>query len=165
MRKAFALIFVVAALLVAPSAHAQSAPAPQTPPSWDQVALQTWTSAIDKVITMAKDFPEDKFSFKIHPETRSFPEELQHVAGMLLGGTEVLKGNRPNMQEINAGLPKDKAGLVAVLEKAKADYLAAWQADKRPNIIRTTEAIGEHYGKLVQLYRANNLVPPASRRQ
>ena len=164
MRKAIVLIFAFALLFVAPHAFAQTAPAPQTPPSWDQVAQQTWTGVLDKIITMAKDFPEDKFTFKIHPETRSFPEELQHVAGMLLGGIEVLKGNRPNMQEINAGLPKDKAGLVAVLEKAKADYLSAWQADKRPNIIRTTEAMGEHYGKLVQLYRANNLVPPASRR-
>jgi hypothetical protein len=72
-------------------------------------------------------------------------------------------GDRAAMQAAVGAIPKDRAGIAAALEKAKADYLAAWEKTKPFGIIGLAEHAGEHYGKLVTIYRVNGLVPPGSR--
>ena len=34
-----------------------------------------------KILDMAKDFPEDKYDFRLKPEMRSFRELIVHIAG------------------------------------------------------------------------------------
>jgi hypothetical protein len=62
-----------------------------------------------------------------------------------------------------ASLPRDRAGLAGVLEKARTEYVSLWQKDKSAMIIDLAEYAGEHYGKLVTMYRVNGLVPPGGR--
>lgn len=158
------------ALLLCTTSFAQTAPPaggqPQQPPTWDVAALRSFNAVHDKLIAMCKDskFPADKEGYKPHPDSRSYMEELQHATVALLAGIERMKGSQPNNQQIQASLPKDRASLVPVMEKAKADWIALWEKDKHPRIIGTTEHAGEHYGKLVTIYRVNGVVPPGSRR-
>ena len=46
-----------------------------------KVVLDSWNEVGRKLITMAEDFPEDKYDFKPTPAERSFAEQLLHAAG------------------------------------------------------------------------------------
>lgn len=159
------LLAAIALLIAAGSGFAQAAPAApaqqaqQPPPTWDQVALRSFTGVYDKLIDMAKDFPEDKFDYKPHPDSRSFVEELQHALGPIQGQVARMKGEQPDRA---ASQIRDRAALVAALEKAKTEYVELWAKEKNPSIIRWAEHAGEHYGKLVTMYRVNGRVPPAT---
>lgn len=164
MRKA-ALLLCMGALVFSGSAMAQGG-GQQTPPPWDQVALRTFNTVHDKLIAIAKDakFPADKESYKPHADSRNIVEELQHATAAVVANVERMKGGQPNFNDIVANLPKDRAGIAATLEKAKAEFVSLWDKDKRPGIIGLSEHAGEHYGKIVTIYRVNGLVPPGSRR-
>jgi len=157
MKRVFLLV-AIAALITAGAAGAQGQPQ-QPPPTWDQVALRSFNGVYDKLIEMAKDFPEDKFDYKPHPDSRSFVEELQHALGAIQGQVARMKGEQPDRA---ASQIRERAALVAALEKAKTEYVELWQKDKNPVIIRWAEHAGEHYGKLVTIYRVNGRVPPAT---
>lgn len=79
------LPLLLAAALLVPMAHAQTAPAPQAAPkpasSPSQYLLDNWNDIGRKLIAMAEDFPEDKYDFKPNPAQRSFAEQLLHAAG------------------------------------------------------------------------------------
>lgn len=168
-RAIFAVL--VSALLLSGSALAQAPAAPpqgqpQPPQSWDEAAVRSFNNVYNKIIAMAKDakYPADKEGYKPHADSRSFLDELSHAAQPLVGNTVRLNGgDRAAMQAAVAAMPKDRAGIAATLEKAKADYLAAWEKTKPFGIIGLSEHAGEHYGKLVTIYRVNGLVPPGSR--
>jgi hypothetical protein len=167
MKRAIVMM-VVLALCACGSALAQAPPsqAPRPPQSWDEAALRSFNSVYNKLIAMAKDtkFPAEKESYKPHPDSRSFLEELAHAAVPLVNNAVRLNGgDRAAMQAAVGAIPKDRAGIAAALEKAKADYLAAWEKTKPFGIIGLAEHAGEHYGKLVTIYRVNGLVPPGSR--
>ena len=157
MKRVF-LFVAIAALITAGAVSAQGQPQ-QPPPTWDQVALRSFNGVYDKLIEMAKDFPEDKFDYKPHPDSRSFIEELQHSLGAIQSGVARLKGAQPDPA---ASKIRDRAALVAALQAAKTEYATLWEKEKSPGIIRITEHAGEHYGKLVTIYRVNGRVPPAT---
>lgn len=164
------LAVLAAALLFSGAAMAQApAPAPgqqQPPQSWDEAALRSFNNVYNKIIAMAKDakYPADKEGYKPHADSRSFLDELAHSAQPLVGTAVRLNGgDRAAVQAAVAAIPKDRAGIAATLEKAKADYIAAWEKTKPFGIIGLAEHAGEHYGKLVTIYRVNGLVPPGSR--
>ena len=170
MKKAFfavlALALVAGTALVPAPAQAQQQQAPAPPQSWDEAALRSFNNIHNKLIAMAKDpkFPADKENYKPHPESRSFNEELAHVIAPLVSSViRINGGDREAMRVAINAIPKDRAGIAAAMEKAKADYLAAWEKTKPFGIIGLTEHQGEHYGKLVTIYRINGLVPPGSR--
>lgn len=151
------ILWVVALVfLAAGTGLAQGQQAPQT---WDQVALRSFNGVHDKLIGMAKDFPEDKFDYKPHPDSRSFVEELQHALGVVQGQVARMKGEQPDR---GASQIRDRAALVAAFEKAKAEFNELWPKEKNPGIIRLTEHAGEHFGKLVTIYRVNGRVPPTT---
>jgi len=154
MRKVILLLAVGVVLAAVPAAQGQ-----QAPQTWDQIALRSFDSVHSKLIDMAKDFPEDKFDYKPHPDSRSFVEELQHALGVIQGQVARMKGEQPDR---NASQIRDRAKLVAAFESAKAEYITLWQKDKNPRIIGIAEHAGEHYGKLVTIYRVNGRVPPAT---
>jgi uncharacterized damage-inducible protein DinB len=82
--------------------------------------LADLTTVHDKILSLAKDIPADKYGWRPTPGTRSVAEVLMHVAGewYLIGPMSV--GARP---PADFGVPKDA---MAKLEKvtAKADILA-----------------------------------------
>ena len=45
-----------------------------------QETLELWNMIGDKLVAMAKDFPEDKYDFKVQKDQRTFAENLLHAA-------------------------------------------------------------------------------------
>ena len=44
--------------------------------------LEWWNQIGNKLIAMAKDFPEDKYDFKMQKDERTFGQNLVHVAAV-----------------------------------------------------------------------------------
>lgn len=157
------LSFAVVALLASPVAAQQAPPAP---PTYEQAIANTWTRVHDKLLAMAKDFPEDKLAWKPHPDTRSVAEELRHVTIGLKMNNAMLKGEAPNYQALvkeDEAKPATRASIVSEMEAAIAESYPLVKSKPNGRLIGWLEHQGEHYGKLVNAYRSNGLVPPASR--
>lgn len=123
-----------------------------------------------KVLEMAKDFPADKYDFRLKPEMRSFGEVIVHIAGGNVYAAKLGRGENANWDEIDAKQFHNKDEIVAMFQKAVDDsesVLKGLPADTfAKNVqpwIGVTEHSAEHYGLLVAYYRANGIVPPESR--
>jgi uncharacterized damage-inducible protein DinB len=162
-RQATVLLTVILLLALVP-AFGQGTPS---------VAKEVGDNFVDvnrKLLDMAKDFPEDKYGFRLKPEMRSFHDVLVHIASGNVYAAKAGRGEKVKWDELN---PKDyptKAAVVALFEKSAADaaaVLKSWPAAKFTKTVEpwidVTEHSGEHYGLLVAYYRANGLVPPESR--
>ena len=144
-------------------AAAQQQPPPQTP---EERFRRSWSNTMAKLVEMAEDFPEDKYTYKPHPDSRSFGEELMHVASVNTRLARQAKGEQVD----NAALQKEfayvsKADTVAKLKQSVEDVKAVVEAADCLRLIGALEHAGEEYGKLTVHYRVNGLVPPRSRRQ
>lgn len=175
MRRILFLALLIA--LAAPLVVAAQQAAPTSSAADDLLAA--WNREAKKLIDVAEDFPEDKYSFKPTPEVRSFAEQLTHVAEANQRFALIARGERPAMAA-HSEAPKGKADIVAILKKSFEDGAAAIQAAgdaglakpvQLPNRVITgyglwTAAVinaAEHYGNLVVYYRLNGLVPPTTR--
>ena len=123
-----------------------------------------------RILEMAKDFPADKYDFKLKPEMRTFGAVLVHIASGNVYAAKAGKGENVSWDELDPKDYKSKAEVVALLEKSIADSEATLKglpddsfAKSIEPWIGVTEHSAEHYGLLVAYYRANGLVPPASR--
>lgn len=126
-----------------------------------------------KILDMAKDFPEDKYDFRLKPEMRSFREIIVHIAGGNIYAAKAGRGENvawDDNLELDPRNYKTKADVVAMFEKTVNDANAALEALPDTSFAKTvdpwvdvTEHSAEHYGLLVAYYRANGIVPPASR--
>ena len=149
--------------------------------------LAMWNAIGNKLIAMAQDFPEDKYDFKVQKDQRTFALNLLHAAALdfvlirkISGsnlGPDFGEGDNPSRD-----LFKTKADVVKFVQEAVADGAKVIQQQGDAGLDNTTkffgnrlahnssiwtfaiEHSGEHYGQLVVYYRANNLVPPDSRR-
>ncbi len=149
-------------------AVAQTAPAPQPrpAPSYETTIVNTWKGIHDKILTMAKDFPEDKYGWKPHPDSRSMVEEFRHVTIGLEMTTAQLSGTPFDyMARLKADdtKPKTRESVVKEMEAAISASYAAVQKNPAPLLIGWIDHQAEHYGKLVSNYRMNGIVPPISR--
>jgi uncharacterized damage-inducible protein DinB len=146
-----------------------------------------WNSIGNKLVAMAKDFPEDKYDFKVQKDQRTFAQNLLHAAALdfvvirgISGsnmGPDFGEGDNPSRDSF-----KTKAEVVKFLQEAVADGAKVIQQQGDAGLDKTSNFSGnrpahnsyiwtfaiehgaEHYGQLVVYYRANNLVPPDSRR-
>lgn len=125
-----------------------------------------------KVLEMAKDFPEDKYDFKLKPEMRTFAAVIVHIASGNVYAAKAGRGEKVNWDELDPKDYKTKAQVVALIEKSIADADATLKSVPDASFLKSvepwlgvTEHSAEHYGLLVAYYRANGLVPPASRPQ
>jgi uncharacterized damage-inducible protein DinB len=149
--------------------------------------LQAWNQIGNKLVAMAQDFPEDKYDFKLQKDERTFALNLLHAAALdyvlirrISGsnlGPDFGEGDNPSRDVF-----KTKADVVKFVQQAVADGASVIQQQGDAGLDKTTkffgnrlahnssiwtfaiEHSGEHYGQLVVYYRANNLVPPDSRR-
>jgi formylglycine-generating enzyme required for sulfatase activity len=149
--------------------------------------LQAWNQIGNKLVAMAQDFPEDKYDFKVQKDERTFALNLLHAAALdfvlirrISGsnlGPDFGEGDNPSRD-----LFKTKADVVKFVQEAVADGAKVIQQQGDAGLDKTTkffggrlahnsyiwtfaiEHSGEHYGQLVVYYRANDLVPPDSRR-
>jgi len=123
-----------------------------------------------QILDMAKDFPEDKYDFRLKPEMRSFGEVIVHVSSGVMYAAKKGRGENVKWDELDAKNYKGKDAIVALLEKWMSDADASLKAVPEANYAKTVqpwlavlEHSAEHYGLLVAYYRANGLVPPESR--
>lgn len=95
---------------------------------------------------------------------------MVHVASGNIYAAKAGRGENVNWDELSPRDYKTKAAVVVLLKKSIADADATLKALPDDSFAKTIEPwIGvvehsaEHYGLLVAYYRANGLVPPASR--
>jgi len=187
-----ACVSVVLLAIIGTSAYSYSQSQTQAPlpvRSRADETLERWNDIGNKLVTMAQDFPEDKYDYKLQKDQRTFAQNLLHaaafeyvVARSVSGsnlGPDFGKGDNPSRDVF-----KTKADVVKFVQQAVADGANLIQQQGDAGLDKTTklpwrnqlvhnsylwmfaiEHSGEHYGQLVVYYRANNLIPPDSRRQ
>jgi uncharacterized damage-inducible protein DinB len=161
--------------------------APRPARSRTDETLDMWNEIGNKLVAMAQDFPEDKYDFKLQKDERTFAQNLLHAAALdyvlirrVSGsnlGPDFGEGDNPSRDVF-----KTKADVVKFVQEAVADGAQVIQQQGDAGLDKTSKFFGnrlahnsaiwtfaiehsaEHYGQLVVYYRANNLVPPDSRR-
>ncbi len=161
--------------------------APRPARSRSDEMLDRWNDIGNKLIAMAQDFSEDKYDFKVQKDERTFAQNLLHAAALdfvlirrISGSTlgpDFGEGDNPSRDVF-----KTKADVVKFVQEAVADGAQVLQQQGDAGLDNTSkffgnrlahncsiwtfaiEHSGEHYGQLVVYYRANNLVPPDTRR-
>jgi len=148
--------------------------------------LERWNDIGNKLIAMAQDLPEDKYDYKLQKDQRTFALNLLHAAAFDYIVTRKVSGTNIGPDFGDGDNPtrdtfKTKADVVKFVQQAVADGASVIQQQGDPGLDKTAkwgkqlvhnsylwmfaiEHSGEHYGQLVVYYRANNLVPPDSRR-
>jgi hypothetical protein len=181
-------ITVLLALGMSLYSQAQTQGQPPSPArSRSDEMLDRWNDIGNKLIAMAQDFPEDKYDFKVQKDERTFALNLLHAAALdfvlirrISGsnvGPDFGEGDNPTRDQF-----KTKADVVKFVQEAVADGAKVIQQQGDAGLDNTSkffrnrmahnstiwtaaiEHSGEHYGQIVVYYRANNLVPPDSRR-
>jgi len=181
------MLFAVAGTSLSGQAPSQSQ-APRPARSRADETLEMWNDIGNKLVAMAQDFPEDKYDFKVQKDERTFAQNILHAAALdfvlirrISGsnvGPDFGEGDNPTRDAF-----KTKADIVKFVQEAVAAGAKVIQQQGDAGMDNTTkffgnrlahnssiwtfaiEHSGEHYGQLVVYYRANNLVPPDSRRQ
>ena len=125
-----------------------------------------------QVLDMAKDFPADKYDYKLRPEMRTFGAVIVHIASGNVYAAKAGRGEKVEWDELDAANYKTKEQAVALLEKSIADATATLKSRPAESFhqsvqpwLSVIEHAGEHYGLLVAYNRANGMVPPASRKK
>ena len=155
---------------------------PKPAPSPSQAVLEQWNDIGRKLITIAEDFPEDKYDYKPNPDSRTFIAQLLHVSASMYYFTDIAQGQKPRYpDDPKRDDLKTKAQIMAFVKKCVQDGADVIKAkgdkglnesvnDGGPHLNRLydlayglIEHSGEHYGQLVVYYRINGLVPPESR--
>src|SRR5580700_2523697 len=166
------LAFTALALtMLAGAARSQDNAAPKKPLTPTEAIVANWNDVGGRLVTMAEDWPEDKYDYKLAPTMRSFHEVILHVAGsnydMINRMTKSKKGDARNDPPVSEY--KTKAAAVAFLKKSIEDGAAEAKKQGDAGVIKLleywdgyTEHMGEHYGLLVAYYRASGGVPPES---
>ena len=151
--------------------------------------LDRWNDIGNKLVAMAQDFPEDKYDYKLQQDERTFAQNLLHVAAvdydLMRGasGSNVGPDFGKNKHNPSRDIYKTKPDVVKLIQQAVADGAKLIEQSGDDGLDKTMkmpwgtslahasymwtfalEHSGEHYGQLVVYYRANNLVPPDSRR-
>ena len=189
-RSALTLVAVILLVDVGTSlpsrAQAQNQP-PSPAKSRSEEMLDMWNNIGNKLIAMAQDFPEDKYDFKVQKDERTFALNLLHAAALdfvlirrISGsnlGPDFGEGDNPTRDQF-----KTKGDIVKFVQEAVADGAKVIQQQGDAGLDNTSKFFGnrlahnsaiwmfavehsaEHYGQLVVYYRANNMVPPDSRR-
>jgi hypothetical protein len=190
-RSRLALLAVTLLVVLGTSLYTHSQTQDQAPrPARSRAdeTLDRWNDIGNKLIAMAQDFPEDKYDFKVQKDERTFAQNLLHAAALdfvlirrISGsnlGPDFGEGDNPSRDVF-----KTKADVVKFVREAVANGAKVIQQQGDAGLDKTSkffgnrmahnsniwtfaiEHSGEHYGQLVVYYRANNLVPPDSRRQ
>ena len=181
-------VTLVAAVGISLVSQAQTQNQPPSPArSLSDEVLDRWNDIGNKLIAMARDFPEDKYDFRVQKDERTFAQNLLHAAALdfvlirrVSGsnlGPDFGEGDNPSRDVF-----KTKADVVKFVQEAVADGAQVIQQQGDAGLDNTSkffgnrlahnstiwmaaiEHSGEHFGQLVVYYRANNMVPPESRR-
>ena len=181
------LTLLAAARMSLPSQAQTQNQSPSPARSRSDEMLDRWNDIGNKLIAMAQDFPEDKYDFKVQKDQRTFAENILHVASLDYLEATKIAGSQvgPDFGKYGDNPPREayktKAEVVNLMQHAVADGAKVIQQQGDAGLDKTNkwgkelvhnsylwaftiEHGAEHYGQLVVYYRANNLVPPDSRR-
>lgn len=170
MNRAGALL-ALALALCASSVRAQGSDQAK-PKGPSEIILGQWNYIGGKLLAMADDWPESKYSYRPNDKVRTFQQVLLHVAGSNNGLLHQVTGksfgnekNDPAVDEF-----KTKAETVGFFKKTISDGAAVIRQQGDAGTMKHLddwvgyiEHMGEHYGLLVAYYRNNGVVPPDSR--
>jgi hypothetical protein len=156
---------------IATTTRAQDAPQKKvkTP---SEAVLENWNDIGGRLVTMAQDWSEDKYTYKLNPDVRTFQQVLLHIAGSNYGLLNGVSGKKMGDEKNDPAVADymTKAKTVEFLKKSVEDGAALIKSEGDAGILKHldywigyTEHMGEHYGLLVAYYRANGIVPPESR--
>ena len=186
---ALALLTLTKTTLCARSQQQNQATAPAR--SRADETLEWWNHIGKKLIAMAKDFPEDKYDFKLQKDERTFAENLLHVAAVdydlmsRVSGSNVGPDFGKDKHNPSRDAYKTKADVVKLIQQAVADRGGPDQTAGRcragqynPICVGNREARGPQFLHLDHRHRAQRgalrparrllpceqLVPPESRR-
>jgi uncharacterized damage-inducible protein DinB len=184
---AIALLAIAGAPLLSRGQSQNQAPLPARFRA--EETLQAWNDIGNKLVAMAEDFPEDKYDFKLQKDQRTFAQNLLHIAAVdydlmrSASGSNIGPEFGKNKHNPSQDVYKTKADVVKLIQQAVADGAKLIEQQGDAGLDKTTklpwanklvhnsytwnyaiEHSAEHYGQLVVYYRANNLVPPDSRR-
>src|SRR5215475_4408590 len=113
-----ALLFAAAPVLAQQDAKKTPKPAP----SPSQAILESWNDIGRKLIAIAEDLPEDKYSYKPHPESRTFLGNLLHASASMYYFTDTAEGKKARFgDDPKADDYKTRAQLVAFVKKCVQD--------------------------------------------
>jgi uncharacterized damage-inducible protein DinB len=166
------------ALLASSTLSAQATP---VTPSMSSALQRSFASVADYLVRAAEQMPAEKYSFRATDDTRTFAQEIGHVADSHYFFCARVR-NEPMPQRESLETATDKAALVAGLKASVAfcktaydgltdPLLASHFETSRGRGVRLAPASNnvahdnEHYGKIVTLLRMNKLVPPSSQAQ
>ena len=159
------VVAIATVLAFAEASYAQEHPPERGAATAAEITIESWEQLQAKIVAMARDFPEDLFAFQPHPDSRSFADEIWHIAS----GNQVLAA-RIRGEPLSArilttpeGAQHDRTMMVARLTASAQECVSLLREQFDARSIRVLEHVAEHYGKLVTIYRVNGLVPPASR--
>ncbi len=148
-------LLLALALIVAPAAVRADSIVPQL--------VQHWKTSKAYTIQIARQMPEDGYSFKPNPDQMTFKEQLMHIAGMNEYFLSTITGNKQPLPK-----PKvlDKASVIKSLEES-FDYviktvgnLTPEQADKHLEILlHAMDHTTHHRGQCVVYLRARGIKP------
>src|SRR5580698_6315947 len=79
----------------------------------------------NKVLEMAKDFPAEKYNYKLKPEMRTFGAVIVHIASGDIYAAKAGRGEKVKWDEQDPAKYATKAACVAMLSKAIDDAKAA----------------------------------------
>lgn len=165
-------ITVLLTLCLAGTVRAQDGQQPPKQRTPSEAVVANWNDIGNRLVTMAQDWPEDKYTYRLNTDVRTFRAVLLHIAGsnydLLNGITKTKAGDGRNDPATADYTTKEKT--VAFLKKSVEDCAAEIKKEGDAGVekhldywIGYTEHMGEHYGLLVAYYRANGVVPPESR--
>jgi uncharacterized damage-inducible protein DinB len=107
--------------------------------------LEWWNQIGKKLIALAKDFPEDKYDFKIQKDQRTFAQNLLHVAAIdffLIGkvaGSKMGPDFGKDFENPSREVYKTKADVVNVLEQAVAEGAAVIEQQGEAGLEKTQQ--------------------------
>jgi hypothetical protein len=181
-------VVLLAALVPAVYSQGQQNQAPQPARSRAEETLEVWNDIGNRLVTMAKDFPEDKYDFKVQKDQRTFAQNLLHAAAVDyevirgIAGANIGPDFGKDVENPSRAVYKTKADVVKLMQQAVTDGADLIKKQGDAGLDKTsklpwgnrlvhnsyswmvaTEHSGEHYGQLVVYYRANNMIPPESR--
>src|SRR5215475_8074911 len=149
-RSALALVAVTLLAVVGMSLHSQTQTQNQLPSparSRSDEMLERWNDIGNKLIAMARDFPEDKYDFKVQKDQRTFAQNLLHAAALdfvlirrVSGsnlGPDFGEGDNPTRDMF-----KTKADVMKLVEEAVEDGAKVMQQQGDAGLDNTTKFFG-----------------------
>jgi uncharacterized damage-inducible protein DinB len=137
-----------------------------------KMLMERWDQIGAKVISLAREFPEEKYETTPVPGARTFGDVLRHVAFWNQYAADTALGRKAD--DTANELPKEKYAtkntIIEALIKTTDDAVMALRehqegldSEKAALAESFIEHMCEHYGQLVVYIRWAGIVPPASR--